>query len=63
MSIEAPSTADQPVIPEPIPSSIPASIPAAGEFSEKSKRDLWDQLRELARAGESIHVSAARIAG
>lgn len=51
MSIEAPSTADQPVIPEPIPSSIPASIPAAGEFSEKSKRDLWDQLRELARAG------------
>ena len=63
MSIETPSNPADPANPEPIHESMSEAIPGAVDFSEKSTRDLWGELRELAQAGEAIHVKAAQVAG
>lgn len=63
MSIETPSNPADSANPEPIHESMSEAIPGAGEFSGESTRDLWEELRELAQAGEAIHVKAAQVAG
>ncbi|WP_157087207.1 HNH endonuclease signature motif containing protein [Piscicoccus intestinalis] len=63
MSIETPSDPADSANPETISEPISGAIPRSGEFADESTCVLWEELRELARSGEAIHVKAAQVAG